>query len=441
VSLHPASVLKCLDHCGVVRMLTDLCFKVLVLATKRLARDVVLVKLLDFFVIEAEPRIVVVQALAILDVAVVMPRLSRARVHHNSLEFEVVIRLCNLAVQNDLLLFCKILQSQALLLHLLKQFIARYHFLTVRAHIKLHREAAVIIDFEFRHRVIVEFEAAKHEEEHVRESFDRVALQCVPLAFTAVTEVSVVALEHVAADVGLKRLLYRLLVLDHKLDVLEWFFALALVWTVFADDFVDECSVEQIFHDLFLLRVLGERLDFVNERVEEFVGVFLDCWVNRASVNVFECLHELLWVVVLLLEVHEAAENALDLIEHVFARGFVLLVLNFKDSLPERWDHVKLLHNRVHVADATYVLQTNESSCRLLELQVRRHPPILLTLRSPAEAGVFAVDCAVQEFDKDDVALLVVDQKLLHQVHTSISCVLRLALGALLVAFNLTSLA
>ena len=133
--------------------------------------------------------------------------------------------------------------------------------------------------------------------------------------------------------------------------------------TVFANNFIHECAVEQILHDLLFLCVLGKCLNFVDEWIEEFVGVFLDGRVDRASIYIFEGFTELLGVVVLLLQVHEASKDALDLVENVLARRFIFLVFNFEYCFPKGRDHEQLLHNRVHVTNVANVLQANKP-CR-----------------------------------------------------------------------------
>jgi len=102
------------------------------------------------------------------------------------------------------------------------------------------------------------------------------------------------------------------------LNVLEWLFALALVRAVFADHLIRECSIEQVLHDLLFFGTFNQVFNLVNQRVEEFIDVFLDSRVDRAAINVLECFTKLFGIVVLFLQVHQAAKDAFDLIQNIF---------------------------------------------------------------------------------------------------------------------------
>lgn len=97
VVLHTALILERLHHCWVIGMLPDLGFKVLVLTAESLARNVVWIKLFDFLVVEAEPRLIIL-ALSVLDIAVVMASLRSTSMHDDALKFELVVRIGKLAV-------------------------------------------------------------------------------------------------------------------------------------------------------------------------------------------------------------------------------------------------------------------------------------------------------------------------------------------------------
>ena len=147
-------------------MLPDLGFKVLVFTAESLARNVVWIELFDFLIIKAEPRLIIL-ALPVLDIAVVMASLRSTSMYDDALELELVVRIGKLAVEDDLLLLCEIFHCQALFIHLFDQLVARDDLLAVGTHVEFHREATVIIDFEFSHGIVVELEASKHQEEHV----------------------------------------------------------------------------------------------------------------------------------------------------------------------------------------------------------------------------------------------------------------------------------
>ena len=65
--------------------------------------------------------------------------------------------------------------------------------------------------------------------------------------------------------------------------------------------------------------------------MKELINVLLNPWINRASIDIFERLTKLLWVVVLFLKLHEPAEYTLNLVERIFSLRLSvhILVLNF----------------------------------------------------------------------------------------------------------------
>lgn len=94
--------------------------------------------------------------------------------------------------------------------------------------------------------------------------------------------------------------------------------------------------------------------------MEELIYVFLDSWIDWTAIDIFESLAELFRVIVLLLKLHESAENALNLVKGIFRFGLDIhvFVLDLQHSLPEWRYHVELLNYAVHVADTSYVFQT-----------------------------------------------------------------------------------
>jgi len=106
-----------------------------------------------------------------------------------------------------------------------------------------------------------------------------------------------------------------------------------------ADELVCKHTLEQVLDDSVLFLSLDQVLYAVHGHVEELVDVLLDHGVERGPVDVFEGKAEALWIEVLLLYLHEAAENSLQLVQHVLLRRLLARILDFEDGLPERGNH------------------------------------------------------------------------------------------------------
>ena len=155
------------------------------------------------------------------------------------------------------------------------------------------------------------------------------------------------------------------------------------------DQFVCEASVEEVLHDLLLFRAFDEVLNSVDQHVEELVYVLLNVGVNRTSIDVLECEAELLWIEILLLKFHQCPEDPLDLVDDVFAdRHSSLLVFNFEHGFLECRDHEQILHNTVHIADASDVLEADETSAALLLLVDCGDGPVRTSGGSPEPADI-----------------------------------------------------
>ena len=132
------------------------------------------------------------------------------------------------------------------------------------------------------------------------------------------------------------------------------------MWTSLANQLICENAIEQVFHHSLFLGPLYHAFDSINKHVEELIHVFLNSWIDWTTINIIESLAELLRVVVLLLKLHQSAENTFNLVEGVFRFGLDIhvFVLDLQHSLPEWSYHVELLNYAVHVADTSYVFQT-----------------------------------------------------------------------------------
>jgi len=103
-------------------MLTNLLLIVFVFATKRCTWDVQRIKLINFLVIKAEPRVVAFARgrFSVLDEAVVVACIGSARVNNDAFELELVVRLADLSIQDNLLILSEIIDGKAFLVHFLE---------------------------------------------------------------------------------------------------------------------------------------------------------------------------------------------------------------------------------------------------------------------------------------------------------------------------------
>ena len=85
------------------------------------------------------------------------------------------------------------------------------------------------------------------------------------------------------------------------------------------------------------------------------------------------------------LKVCQTAEDPLDLVKHVLRVWLVVdvCILDFEDCFSKRWDHEKLLHDAVHVANTANVFESNESSNTSFVLCQSGDVPIGLSVGAP----------------------------------------------------------
>ena len=201
--------------------------------------------------------------------------------HDDTLQLILEVLVCDCAIQQDSLIRVQVFHRQVLVVHLLEQVLPRDVLLTVRLHVQVRREAAIVIHLVLLHRVKIELEALQLQEEHVRQALDRAPLQRVALHLALLTEVGIISLEHLALDERLEALQDRLLVLDLQWDGHERFFALAIVRAALADEFVGEDAVEEVLHDFLLLGALDQVFDPIDQHVKELVDISLNHWIYR----------------------------------------------------------------------------------------------------------------------------------------------------------------
>ena len=137
-----------------------------------------------------------------------------------------------------------------------------------------------------------------------------------------------------------------------------------------ANKLVRENSLEKVLDHYLLPLALNESFNLVNGHLEELVNIHLDIGINGGAIDVLESHAELLWIEILSLGLHQATEDHLKLLDHIFLVRHlpVFGILDFQDGFSESRDHEKLLHDRVHIADGTDVLETDKAGQRTLLL-------------------------------------------------------------------------
>lgn len=407
--LVPALIHHDLLHGWIVRKLPHLRLVVFVFAAEALLGDLTRIEVLHLCVVELVPvAFAIFGFFTIFDEGVVVSRLRSAVVDDYSLERVLEVIIGHSPSKQDSLVRVQVLHGQVLVVHFLDQVLARDVLLAVRLHVKLHGEAAVVVDFVLLEGVKVEFEALQLKEEYVGQALDRAALQSVSLRFALLAVVGVVSLKHFTFDESLEPLENGLFVLHLERDRHELLLSFAVVRTPLADEFVGEDAKEEVLHDFFLLCPFDQVLDAVDQHVKELVDVTLDHRVDRRPIDVFKGQAEFLRVEVLLLKLLEGAKDAFKLVHDVgvfgLGQGKLILVLNrllrvlrlvaalfdgldhrarrllifdFEHSLAERCDHKQLLHDTVHVANAANVLQPDVTRRRFLLLVIGGYAPVV----------------------------------------------------------------
>ena len=157
-------------HGNITRVLPHLILIILVLTTVSFVRDLTRIKIAHLCIIEAEPVVIDfplisclcafgchivsthnIASLSILDERVVMPRITSSIMDDNAHEFIVEILVSDYFVKNDLLILIEVFLSPVLLLHLFNQVLSCHVLLTVRSHVQVHWEGAVVIKLDLLH--------------------------------------------------------------------------------------------------------------------------------------------------------------------------------------------------------------------------------------------------------------------------------------------------
>jgi hypothetical protein len=186
----PALVLNNLLHRLVMSMLVQMRFKLGILPTKRLIGNVVRIESTDDVIIEFKPG---VSVFPFLDQTVVMATVSGAQVNNDTGQFVLEVFRAGDFIKNHLPILVEIVNRQIVRLHFAYQILSLDMLLTVLLQIKLHWKLTVVIDFEFCHRVKIEFKPLQLEEEYVWEAFDRCPLERVAFDLAFFAEIGIVS--------------------------------------------------------------------------------------------------------------------------------------------------------------------------------------------------------------------------------------------------------
>jgi hypothetical protein len=112
------------------------------------------------------------------------------------------------------------------------------------------------------------------------------SLQSVAALLANLALVLVLALEHLASDEQLERLLDVLLVLDFDRQAVEGLQSLGPMGALLGDELVRELAAKHIAQELFFLGPLKVVLQLGEQVVEELVGIHLLSRVHRLAVIV-----------------------------------------------------------------------------------------------------------------------------------------------------------
>lgn len=156
--------------------------------------------------------------------------------------------------------------------------------------------------------------------------------------------------------------------------------------TVYTEQLISKHTLEKIVHDLLLFGSLNKSLNPIHEHLKELINIFLDHWIDRWSIDILKGFTEFLRVKVLLFHFHQAAKYALNLVQHILFYRLIILasVLYLDDCFTERWDHIQLLKDTVHVTDAPEILETYKPWDWPL-LLVKLDGPVCLSRSSPED--------------------------------------------------------
>ena len=132
----------------------------------------------------------------------------------------------------------------------------------------------------------------------------------------------------------------------------------------FADNFVGQLPSKVILRSFLVWSALDRVLQLVQEHVEVLLNVHLLDNVHCISLPVFKRLTVGFRVDMHLFRQLQRSKQILPLKEEVIILGIfvVVRVLDRENVVPEARNHKQLLINRVHVADAAQVLDTNIAS-------------------------------------------------------------------------------
>ena len=126
-------------------------------------------------------------------------------------------------------------------------------------------------------------------------------------------------------------------------------------------------SSKDTLEKIFARSGLQVVLESIEENIEELLCILLLGSVCGCTIKFLEGEAEGKWIDVGSLRELQVGEESLHLMQHVVVNDFLLVfsgvlsdaIFHTEQVVAESWDHKELLHHRVHVADASEVLQTH----------------------------------------------------------------------------------
>lgn len=131
-----------------------------------------------------------------------------------------------------------------------------------------------------------------------------------------------------------------------------------------ADHLVGELATKMVLNCLLFGRLFDCCFEAVHEHLHEFFRIHLLKNVDWLALPVLEGVAESFWIDVLFFTLEQSGEQQLELVEHVFVgfKPIVVWIVDLQHVLSEGWQHVQLLEEGDHVANAAEVLHAHVPS-------------------------------------------------------------------------------
>lgn len=179
-------------------------------------------------------------------------------------------------------------------------------------------------------------------------------------------------------------------------------FSFRIMRTTLADYFVREHTSEHILDDSRSISFFHLIFQTIEENIRELVDIHLFSHICRITFIILKGIAEVLWIIKLLITVPQIEEHLLNLKQQVllfeFRNKCRLYTCSYRVSKVRY--HEELLHKRVHIANATEILDANVASGRFHLIQ-QSNCPVVESLCTPLPCFVQRCDvmaCSLHNF-------------------------------------------